>query len=51
MILDPEYPKLGNILKEDFKKIWNGKDYLDLRKALINKKVPSVCEGCRRLWK
>ena len=51
MILDPEEPKLGNILKQNFKEIWNNKEYLNLRHTLINKKVPSVCEGCRRLWK
>jgi len=51
LILDPNNPKLGNILKQDFKTIWNSQEYKNLRRSLINKKEPSVCKGCRRLWK
>jgi len=51
LVLDPNNPKLGNLLKQDFKKIWNNQEYKNLRRLLINKKVPNVCKGCRRLWR
>jgi len=39
----------GNILKEDFKTIWNSERYKKFRKlvATRNGKVPILCKGCR----
>lgn len=51
LILDPNNPKLGNLLRQDFKAIWNNQEYKNLRRMLINKQVPKVCNGCRRLWR
>tara|TARA_Y100000034_G_scaffold45936_1_gene56493 strand:- start:21452 stop:22513 length:1062 start_codon:yes stop_codon:yes gene_type:complete len=45
-ILDYKKPYFGNILKEDFWKIWNGKEYQLFRKLLRKRKAPLVCKGC-----
>lgn len=39
----------GNILKEDFKSIWNSERYKKFRKLVStrNGKVPILCKGCR----
>lgn len=39
---------LGNILKEDYRKIWYGPKYEALRKAILAGKVPPACRGCPR---
>ncbi len=45
-ILDYNKPGFGNILEEDFWKIWNGKEYQMFRKLLIERKAPVPCRGC-----
>ena len=45
-ILDYREPYFGNILKEDFWKIWNGKRYQMFRKLLRERKAPILCKGC-----
>jgi radical SAM protein with 4Fe4S-binding SPASM domain len=45
-ILDYRKPYFGNILKEDFWKIWNGESYQGYRKLLRERKAPSLCKGC-----
>lgn len=45
-ILDYREPYFGNILKEDFWKIWNGKQYQMYRKLLRDRKAPFQCKGC-----
>ena len=45
-ILDYRKPMFGNILKEDFWKIWNGKEYQIFRKLLTERKAPFPCRGC-----
>jgi radical SAM protein with 4Fe4S-binding SPASM domain len=45
-ILDYKKPYFGNILKEDFWKIWNGKEYQLTRKLLKQRKAPLTCKGC-----
>lgn len=45
-ILDYKKPYMGNILKEDFWKIWNGKEYQMFRKLLKERKAPLPCRGC-----
>lgn len=37
---------MGNIFNEDFKKIWNGKKYKDLRKKIRKNEVPEACKDC-----
>jgi len=37
---------LGNIFKEDFRKIWYGKKYKAMLKALKEGKCPPVCKRC-----
>ncbi len=46
-ILDYREPYFGNILKDDFCKIWNGKKYQTYRKLLRERKAPVLCEGCK----
>jgi radical SAM protein with 4Fe4S-binding SPASM domain len=48
-ILDYRKPLFGNLLKEDFWKIWNGKDYQTYRKLLIKRKAPLNCLGCNNV--
>ncbi len=45
-ILDYRKPLMGNLLKQDFWKIWNGKEYQMFRKLLREKKAPLPCKGC-----
>jgi len=45
-ILDYRKPYFGNLLKEDFWKIWNGKQYQLVRKLLRERKAPYPCRGC-----
>lgn len=45
-ILNYNKPFIGNILKEDFWKIWNGKEYQNFRKMLKERKAPAPCQGC-----
>ncbi len=45
-ILDYRKPFFGNILKENFWKIWNGKEYQLFRKLLRKRKAPLACKGC-----
>jgi MoaA/NifB/PqqE/SkfB family radical SAM enzyme len=47
--VDPRNINFGNILEEDFKKIWNNKKYRDFRKRLLSPKPPSICISCPRL--
>lgn len=45
-ILDYRNPVFGNILKEDFWKIWNGAKYQKFRELLRKRKTPVPCQGC-----
>ena len=45
-ILDYRSPYLGNILKEDLWKVWNGEEYQKFRKLLKNRQTPFPCRGC-----
>jgi len=45
-ILDYNKDGMGNILKEDFWKIWNGKKYQEFRRLLRERKAPLPCKGC-----
>jgi radical SAM protein with 4Fe4S-binding SPASM domain len=48
-ILDYKKFGMGNILKEDFWKIWNGEQYQMFRKLLKERKAPLPCRGCNRV--
>lgn len=48
-ILNYKKDGMGNILKEDFWKIWNGKEYQIFRKLLRERKAPFPCKGCNRI--
>jgi radical SAM protein with 4Fe4S-binding SPASM domain len=37
---------IGNILNEDFWKIWNGDKYQEYRKLLKKREAPLACRGC-----
>jgi MoaA/NifB/PqqE/SkfB family radical SAM enzyme len=37
---------LGNVFRDDFKTIWNGTKYRDLRSKLLNNQVPEYCVDC-----
>lgn len=45
-ILDYRNPLMGNLIKEDFWKIWNGKNYQMFRRLLRERKAPAPCKGC-----
>ncbi len=45
-ILNYNKPYFGNILNEDFWKIWNGKNYQEYRRLLKNRNAPANCVGC-----
>ena len=45
-ILDYKKPEIGNLLKEDFWKIWNSKHYQMFRRMLRQRKAPYPCKGC-----
>lgn len=48
-ILNYKNPLMGNLIKEDFWKIWNGKEYQMFRKLLKERKAPVPCVGCNRV--
>lgn len=45
-ILDYKKPFFGNILKDNFWRIWNSKHYQEFRKMLLERKAPQPCLGC-----
>jgi radical SAM protein with 4Fe4S-binding SPASM domain len=40
---------LGNVLEQDFWKVWNGEKYQKLRKLLREREAPKECIGCNRV--
>ena len=45
-ILDYRNPLMGNLLEENFWKIWNSKKYQMFRKMLRKREPPKYCVGC-----
>lgn len=45
-ILDYKKFGTGNLLEEDFWKVWNGKQYQMFRRLLRERKAPLPCKGC-----
>ena len=43
---NPDIINFGNIYKEDFKTIWNGKKYREFRRTFIKNLPNSVCDCC-----
>jgi radical SAM protein with 4Fe4S-binding SPASM domain len=39
---------MGNIFSEDFRTIWNGDAYRDLRRRIRSNDLPEYCRGCYR---
>jgi radical SAM protein with 4Fe4S-binding SPASM domain len=49
-VIDYKNPKLGNLLEEDFWKIWNSRNYQIFRQQIRQKKVPfDCCKGCNMI--
>jgi radical SAM protein with 4Fe4S-binding SPASM domain len=48
-ILDYRKVNAGNLLSDDFWKIWNGKVYQNYRKMLKKRLAPNQCKGCNRV--
>lgn len=48
-ILDYNKPYFGNLLKQDFWDVWNGKEYQKIRELLRKRKMPLCCKGCNRV--
>jgi radical SAM protein with 4Fe4S-binding SPASM domain len=44
--LTPKDCGLGNVLREDFWKVWNSKTYQMYRAMLRKRKAPGTCRGC-----
>ncbi len=45
-VSDPSVVTMGNIYKNSFESIWNGKEYRELRKQLSESDIPSMCKMC-----
>ena len=47
----PDWKKfgMGNILKQDFWEVWNGKRYQEVRRMLKKRKSLLMCKGCNRV--
>jgi MoaA/NifB/PqqE/SkfB family radical SAM enzyme len=43
---DPRKGNFGNVLKDDFKRIWNGPAYVTARKDRLCGKIPDQCKTC-----
>jgi len=43
---DPRVSNFGNLLRTDFRDIWNGKEYIDLRKNTLKGKSLSFGKNC-----
>ncbi len=41
--------KIGNICKTEFKVLWNAENYIRIRKAFYDGRVPEICVGCQFL--
>jgi radical SAM protein with 4Fe4S-binding SPASM domain len=48
-ILDYRKVEAGNLLTDDFWKVWNGKTYQMYRKMLKRRIAPLPCKGCNRV--
>lgn len=48
-IIETDKFSLGNIIKQDFWEVWNGKKYQELRRSLKERKSPKECIGCNRV--
>lgn len=48
LVADPEVKKMGNVLYEDFKDIWNNESYVNLRRDLKSGDIPEFCQRCYR---
>ncbi len=46
LIADPKVCLLGNVLEEDFSKIWNNENYKKIRRAIRKREVPFYCKKC-----
>lgn len=46
VVSDPKIVSFGNILKEDFKRIWNCSSYKIFRKNIKSNKIPAYCTDC-----
>ncbi len=43
-------PILGNVFQEKIADIWQGKKYLEFRRAFLTNQPPQCCEGCGAKW-
>jgi len=46
IIADSDTVNMGNVFKEDFKEIWNSKDYQRLREMIGAHRLPDFCRNC-----
>ena len=46
LIADPAIKKMGNVLYDDFKGIWNNESYIKLRNDLKKGEIPEFCQRC-----
>lgn len=46
LVADPSIKKMGNVLYDDFKDIWNNPDYIQLRNDLKEGNIPEFCSRC-----
>jgi len=43
-------PILGNVFQESLEEVWQGRKYIEFRRAFLTKQPPKCCEGCGAKW-
>lgn len=46
VIADADVVKMGNVFEQEFKEIWNGKAYQELRSKIASHDLPHYCKHC-----
>lgn len=49
IIADSDIARMGNLFEEDFRSIWNGEAYRELRRRIRTNDLPEYCKDCYRL--
>ena len=46
VVADSDVVKMGNVFEQDFKTIWNSREYRNLRRMIRKHKLPRYCRAC-----
>jgi len=47
MVINPKTFVIGNVFKESIRKVWNSRQYKQLRFSMLKRKALPICRGCR----